>query len=357
MFKRLFTRQAKTPNAFYVSGINRAVTDAIESSVEAAVGLYENLTAELPLMVYRDNLPHKTHRLSGLLADPDPALNRGIMMARAVRNLLLDGNCYFRIEREALKLVWRSEDCAGGEKGGLVYYQIGGRSFLYEDIAHIRQARGSEVYRGQPKLDAISNTLQALKERQETIAEYGFQGKGFIKGLAGVKSDKSKAFQQKLADFVKDSGFAFLNLTEASEVFTWSPDFRVAAFIEFQKAIRHAVFQVFGIPLFLISSEKSNSYKAATESLNIFVRTALSGVLSLFESEFSHKLLSKDDRRNNVKIQFDLSQLLKADAETRVKNIALLTGQKPVMTPNDARKEMGLEPIEGGDNLDAIPSP
>lgn len=355
MFKSLFKRAAKASSPFYTIGAT-LTANYFESSIEAAVGLYERLSAELPLQVLRDGQPEATHRLAPLLNEPSMELNRAAFISRAVRNLLIHGNCYIAIGpgEEYLDLIWRPEDVAPSYNDRVLMYRIGGensRLVQAEDMLHIRESRGNQIERGQSKLETLRETLNKLQERQQIISEFGFSSKGFLSGLAGMKSAQVKALQGKLETFQKSEGFAFLSLPEVVKMESWSPDFRAEQFAKFSNEIRKYVFQLFNIPLFLISSEKSNSYKAASESLNVFARTGLSGVLSMFESEFSYKLLTQAERRNNYKIAFDMSMLLKGDRETEIKNIALMTGQHPVLTINDARKQIGLPPLEGGDVL------
>ena len=355
LWKRAVTRQTAAP--FFKFG-ETGISSGLESSVEAALSFYERLICEVNLRVVKeDGQPDPGHRLNGLLLSPDPSMNRGQFFARVCRNVLLKGNCYIQIgpANDFLKLVWNSDDVSVSQngEGEVNFYQTKNRYVHPENMIHIREIKGDRIAEGRSKLETLAATLSNIHSKQQFLSQWAFQSKGFLKG-APVKSQDAKEFAARLEKFITSDKFNILSIAEKGDLKSFSPDSKIDDFIKFQTAMRQAVFQIFGLPLFLASSEKLTSYKSGTESLNIFVRTSFSGLLSLIEAAFSFKLLSEIERKNSYSVQFDLSKLLRSDRETEAKNIMVLR-QAGVISPNDGRAILGLPPAEGADYLTPAP--
>lgn len=109
----------------------------------------------------------------------------------------------------------------------------------------------------------------------------------------------------------------------------------------FQKQIA----KVFDIPLEKFGMESMNS--SSTELNDIYIQTGLKNYLRAIESELTFKLL--DNRLSTFK--FDTSEMTMPSFKERVDNLSV--GVKAgLITPNEARKELGYQPVEtGGDSL------
>ena len=68
----------------------------------------------------------------------------------------------------------------------------------------------------------------------------------------------------------------------------------------------------------------------------------------MLESEFSKKLLKGSEA--NFKIDLDETYLLKADKNATANYYTAMVNNG-ILTRNEARLELGFEPVEGGDKL------
>ena len=238
--------------------------------------------------------------------------------------------------------------------GKVTFYQARGNQFIpAEDILHCRESSGSQLQRGRSKAAALRQVLNNIREKEIFLSKAAFLSKAVVTGQGALSSADAKAYAKDLQDFLESNEFSVMTLAgKTADLKSFSINSNTMDFLMFREAIHKSVFRAYSIPLFLISSEKSTSYRAASESFALWIKGSFSGLMAIIENELSFKLLTPIERRNGLHIEADLSRLIKADRATEIQGISLLTGQAPVITPDDARAMIGLPPLpEGGDKL------
>lgn len=120
--------------------------------------------------------------------------------------------------------------------------------------------------------------------------------------------------------------------------------------LEAVKISRDAVAMAFGVPLALLSSEESR-YANYTEQLRQFYEWTLRPLWRLIADELTIFVAPRLGLRDG-KFEFNeedcwvITELQQTEAE----RVAKLAGV-PVMTPNEARQQLGLPPVSGGDAI------
>ena len=355
--KRLFKR-AVEQSPFYVSGGAVFASESVDSALESVCCLFERVSSEVIFRVTKEGMPDPTHKISGLLLDPSRDYSRGQFFSRITRNLITDGNAFAKIgpANEYLDLFWRSVDVSASEDslGKVRFYQARGNQFIpAEDLLHFRESSGSQLQRGRSKAASLREVLNNIRQKEIFLSKNAFMAKAFVKGQAALKSAEAKEFSADLQKFLESNAFSVMTLAgKTADLKNFSIDSKTQDFLMFREAIRRSVFQCYSIPLFLVSSEKQTSYKSASESFSLWIKGSFSGLMEIVSNEMAFKLLTPIERRNGLHIEADLSRLMKADRETETKLLSLLTGQHPVITIDDARKQLNLPPLpEGGDKL------
>lgn len=102
---------------------------------------------------------------------------------------------------------------------------------------------------------------------------------------------------------------------------------------------------LFGVPEpYLGIQGASQTYGKAAEQVALFNST-LSNVTAMIEDELCNKILTIDERKKGIKVEFDLTNLFANDPETNLKIYQGLNGMGAA-TANEARQAFGLEWIE-----------
>jgi len=121
--------------------------------------------------------------------------------------------------------------------------------------------------------------------------------------------------------------------------------------------------RIYGVPAFMIGhTEKTTSWGTGVESMGVsFVRYTLRPHLNKFETEINRKFFRTASRV----AKFDTTELEKADTQalfTALRTGVGRSGEKQILSVNEARRKLNLGSISGGDDFSdgdphALPDP
>jgi len=103
----------------------------------------------------------------------------------------------------------------------------------------------------------------------------------------------------------------------------------------------------FGISPTLLGINVGTSYTYEQANLEFLTHTLIHWI-AMVENEFNRKLLKPSEV--NIEINLDESYLLKADKAATASYYSTMVNQG-IMTRNEARRELGLNPVDGGDEI------
>ena len=107
------------------------------------------------------------------------------------------------------------------------------------------------------------------------------------------------------------------------------------------------VARVYGVPLFMLGDLTKATYSSAEQLAQLYLNQCLSAHMKALEWRFS-QFFGMNVRREFL--AFDTDELLRAELRTRIE--ALSRGvQGGILTPNEARRVDGRDPVEGGDQI------
>lgn len=102
----------------------------------------------------------------------------------------------------------------------------------------------------------------------------------------------------------------------------------------------------FNISPVLLGDLSKSSYSTIEAAQLEFVQHTLYPFIVMFEEELNRKLC----HRSNVRIDFDETFLVKSDKSVQANYLNTLVGGG-IISVNEARASLGLNPIDGGDKL------
>ena len=330
------------------------------SAVYRCVMVIMNGVASLPVKLYTYDSNGYKHQVRNNLSyvigkKPNKKMNKYTFYSLLVKDILLSGNAYALILRKDGEVIGLQYVPAGLvspiDKIDHIEYMVTGikGTVRQEDMIHILNYTDNGV---------IGISVLAHARRTLGIADYGDKSaenfyksggcsSGFLK-FEGPSSGKQReeilsAWNQATGG--PNNGPNGIPVLPANVNYTQlSIDPADAQLLESREFSVVEICRFFGVSPWhcfdLTKSSYNNSEMAELEFLNDTLRPLLTKI----ETEFEIKLFGD----SNFDIKFDVSELLRTDKKSQAEYFTKMFNLG-VFSPNDIRKELDLEPVEGGD--------
>jgi HK97 family phage portal protein len=328
------------------------------SAFYAAMSLISNSVAQLPIQVKRDNEIDRNHPIN--LIFKDALISKFIFIKQMVSDVILYGNAYAYIERANDGTPVSLTYCENGsvtvrynQRTQDLYYLIPfvkkGKIepinviHLYKDSNNGVEGRSIMTYASQ-----IIKLAQATDKAARNYYSSGcaLQGALTIKGARkGAKEQARQAFANTHGD--KGSGLVILDDDMSYQQL--SSNANDSQMLEARTFNVQEIARYFNINPILLGDKSGASYNSI-ELANIeFVTHTLQPYICMMEEEFNRKLV-KPSEIDHIRIDIDEKALMKGDMKTTAEYLTKLT-QGGIMTVNEAREKLGLNPVDGGDEV------
>ena len=376
LFSKKSKQQTEEQRSYSPFGLNSLIYNTSSGYVESkamllsavyrCVDVISDSVAQLPLEPFkidkngfkRKYSEHSTYQL--LNREPNEKMSRFTFMKTLITSVLLKGNGYAIIERDgkgdaiAIKLI-PSELVTINELNGKTMYSITGYSQLIESVNMIHILNFS--YDGLKGISTLSHARNTLGLATDSEAH----ASGFFKGganLAGIiKLQTSLTPKQKLD--IKESwqstfspvtgtpnGVAVLEGNMDFQPITVNPS--DAQLLETREFNVIDICRFFGVSPVKAFDLSKSSYSTVEATQLAFLTDTLAPLLEKIELELERKLY-KPSEKKNIDVRFDTSVLLRADKASLASYYNTLF-QIGVISPNEIRKALDLEPIKNGDH-------
>lgn len=235
----------------------------------------------------------------------------------------------------------------------LKFFFEDGTSYIipYENVIHLKRFYGkNDIFGGSNangEHEALLKTIKindALLQGVEGAIKSSFQIKGLIK-INGIlkESDKQKQvdeFNRALSRATKNES-SIIPVDSKSEYvqLTNDPKFVDADTLKFTQS---KILDYYGVSFEIFS----NSYNE--DQFNAFYESTIEPIAIQLSEAFSLGLLTNNQLKNGEEIIFFSERLQYASWNTKVQAIEKLMGLG-IMSLNESRGILGLEPVEGGD--------
>lgn len=122
-----------------------------------------------------------------------------------------------------------------------------------------------------------------------------------------------------------------------------------AQFLEHRVEQVREVARIFGVPPTMLFELTRGTWSNTEQMGAQFLQLCLRPWLDRWQEAFATVLLSEDEK-SNCYFEFIIDDLLRADAQARTANMTALVTNR-IMTPNEVRAILNLQPLPGGDEL------
>lgn len=340
----------KTSNAMALSAVYRCV-EVITNSV-----------ASLPVKLYRTDekgFKYEIHNnLSFILSKkPTGKINAFTFYKLIVKDILLQGNAYALILRNGKGEVIGLQYIQAGlvspiDRGDRIEYQVTGiKGFVrQEDILHFMNYTDNGVY-GISVLTYARRTL-GIADSGDTAAQNFFSSGGCTTGFLKFDGPSSgKQREEILSAWNQATGgvrnqpngipvlpanvnYTQLSVNPADSQLLESREFSIVEICRF-----------FGVSPTKCFDLTHASYNNSEMAELAFLNDTLRPLLTKIEMEMETKLFKPEE---GYDIKFDVSELLRTDKKSQAEYFTKMFNLG-VLSPNDIRKELDMDEIEGGD--------
>lgn len=340
--------------------------------VHAIVNRYARSIGRLPLKAYRDaGGPGERERvrdgaLADLLASPAPGESVFGWLGSVVSNLLIHGNAvvvkvrpgpgqppmalvptsfaYWRVRREGREVVYEFAPGMGPSV-----------TFRPEEVIHFRGWAAGEGLTASSPLEALRQTLRMEDAAQRMIIaafENGARPAGAFVVDGKIPPEEAQRNQETLRRIFGgvDNTAKLAYLTGGAK---WTPmafNLVDAEVEKLRKLTREEVAAAFNVPPPVIGILDRATFSNITEQHLMEYVDSMQPITSLIEQTMQVQLIDPEPLMEGEYLEFDFGGVLAGDP---VKQIDVLTKAVggPIMTRNEARARLNLEPKEGGNDL------
>ena len=334
------------------------------STVFSCIDLISSSIAKLPIKIQdkRDNGKNNvtSHPVLTIFnTNTDSLMTAYDLKKYLVASMLLRGNGYAYIHRAAdgvtpIAITYLEPDDVTvyyDKTRDLLYYQSylinGAKKIEPEDMIHIK----AYSYNGVEGISVIGFANRSIKLAQNAeIAANNYFDSGMK--AKGVLIPEGATLQGVQVDQIKNSWDDNTNsiqvLRTPMKFQQMSINANDSQLLQSREFSVDEIARWFHVPPALLSSTKG-TFSSLEMLLQMFYGNCLSAHIAAIESEFNKKLL-RPSEQSKFSIYFDTNELLRAIKKDSAQYYQILV-TSGILTPNEARADLGYAPIEGGDEL------
>ena len=345
------------------SGASVTSRTAVRSSpVYGCVRIIAETAGTLPVRVYRvtagrDLRPVYGHRVAWLLRRPNEAHEGQVYREQAIRTHILHGNAYTEIVRDGsgeLRELWPLDPASTRPilRDRKLHFETGGggrtRVLWPSEVLHVPLLPdvGTITGNAPPILGRVAIGLGLAAETYGArVFGDGLMPPAVLEFPNRLDDEQFTRLKKRYREARKNAGSDALILEGGVKYQEQKVEHDKAQYLETRKLQVLEVARFFGVPPYLLGVEQSGPRSSVEEQERDFVRHTLRPLLRRFEREYARKLFVGEAEHA---VRHDTRELLQADTKT-VWETYSKGRQFGIYSANDVRRDLGLEPIRGGD--------
>ena len=332
------------------------------SAVYRCVEVITNGVASLPVKLYRTDekgFKYEMHNnLSFILSKkPTGKINAFTFYKLIVKDILLQGNAYALILRNGKGEIIGLQYIQAGlvspiDRGDRIEYQVTGiKGFVrQEDILHFMNFTDNGVY-GISVLTHARRTL-GIADYGENASENFYKSGGCTTGFLKFDGPSSGKQREEILSAWNQATGGVRNQPNGIPVLPANVNYTQlsvnpadAQLLESREFSVVEICRFFGVSPTKCFDLTHASYNNSEMAELAFLNDTLRPLLTKIEMEMETKLFKPED---GYDIKFDVSELLRTDKKSQAEYFTKMFNLG-VLSPNDIRKELDMDEIEGGD--------
>jgi HK97 family phage portal protein len=292
-----------------------------------------------------------------LLEEPNPYMTGQMLQERLAIQFKLNNNAFAFILRDEAgyaKEIYPINATgvqAKYDRQGVLFLEFtlrNGRllTFYYSDVIHLRQDFGENDVFGSSNAEMLRPLMEVVNATDQGMVA-SIKNSATIRWLLKFKAPLSEGDKKQQANnFAK----AFLSQSEnatgvaavdtRAEAEQIHPDDKIPNAAQIDKVMAR-IYNIFGTNEAIVQSKYNEDQWGA------YYEAEIEPFATQFANELTRKVFSKRERARGNKIVFGSSSLQFASMSTKLDLVQMV--DRGSMTPNEWRRVLNLEPLEGGD--------
>lgn len=326
----------------------------------AAIDLISNKIASIPIVVKTKDGNEIMHQFDNAFSGT--IVGKFITMKQLVWDTLVNGNgfCYIQRNRDGSvdKLIYMPQGTVS-----VVYNQLNQQLYyLAPSITKSKIEPINMIHILKNSTDGVNGKAIPFYARKSINLASAAEGAAlnfFDSGCAisGIlKSNKQLSTQQKMdikqawsQAHVQGEPNGLAVLGSDLDYQSIGSSSAESQLLESRKYSIREIARFLGIPPELIGDETNKSYNSLAQAIDALIAFTLEPFIMILEDEFNRKCLLPSEREF-LHIDFKEEDLRMTDETAQAQQLnSLVAGG--IITPNEARKILGLPTVEDGDNL------
>ena len=328
------------------------------SAVYAAVEMISNALAELPILIKVDGIVDTQHPFNHLFCNN--LMSKYVLIKQLVWDILImNGNALLYIRRDSRGVPKELVYCKPADTQ--IMYNESTRDLYYlnqkvakgriepKDMIHLYK-NSQDGINGRSIISYAKKVFDLSKYTDATASNY-YQSGCNLNGILTITGNPSQEEVEKIRMNWKrlhgadgNSGLAILKGNMNYQSIGQSA--AESQMLEARLFNVSEIARFFNISPVLLGDLTKSSYSTIEAAQLEFVQHTLYPFIVMFEEELNRKLC----HRSNVRIDFDVSFLIKSYKAVQANYLNTLVSGG-IMSINEARASLGLNPIEGGDKV------
>ena len=358
-------------NENILSALNQ--TDLTAATYYACMLIRCNAIAKIPFKVYKqdgDGANPIKHTLSGLLKfRPNMYMTAHDMLWATEFQRLEYGNAFwvydfkggritgiYPLYSPSVEIVIDNAKLLS-ERNAVYYIYTDSRKgqvlYTADRILHFKNFSATGI-KGTPIKKYISDVISQEKSAQAVVKEKyknGLQDPIIVTYTGDLDKARSSAIKKKFANLggVENAG-KVVPIPSNFDVKLLETKLVNSQFFQLNGLTTRHIANAFGVKSFQLNDMEKSTYSNIEQQNRAFYSDTLQNVLTAYEQEMSYKMLSTDERDEDIYIKGNADVMLRADIEARYRayQIAITTGFQTIA---EVRKKEELPFIEGTDKL------
>ena len=331
----------------------------------ACTQLISDGVASLPIVIKKKSARGKTsvvksHPVGDLFDDKNNILTKFDILKLIVQSVILRGNAFVYIERtneglpKALRFLESSDvTIVYTKERNELYYQVpmlGKMRVKPSDMLHFKKNTYDGVH-GISLLNFAKRTISiasATDNQSESFFKNGGNLSGVIKSQNVMSAKQRHEILSSWASTYSNGSNGVCILPFGMEYQPISISSKDAQQIESRQFNVEDICRFFNVNPVLLGLANHSSYSNLEDVQNDFLVHTLQPWITMIENELDRKLLNNAE--TNLKIILDTNSVLRANKQAQANYYSTMISSG-ILSRNEARKDLGMNEVEGGDEL------
>lgn len=278
------------------------------------------------------------------------------------------GNAYAYVERRNGKItgiypldsrmvqIWVNNTDTFTNRRYYYFYtdERSGKSYWFDpqDILHVKSwITDRSGLAGKSVREILATNMAGSKASQDflnNLYRKGLTANAVVKYVGDLSREKQAIMLRQIDKQAREDGRRLITLPVGYDIQTLDLKLTDSQFYELKKYNALQVAAAFGIqPNQLNDYSKSSYANSSAQSLSFYVNTLLYNI-TLYEQEFTRKLLTTREQQRGLGFKFNVWTILRGDPSQQADILQKMVASA-IYSPNEARGKLDMPPTAGGD--------